>query len=161
MDKYQIIKLDIGGKIFKTTYNTLIKSEYFKMMFDQFGQNFDEPIFIDRSPELFRHVLDYLRDDNYPYPKIYESELKFYLITYTELYSDKCKKCTHNHCQYLLGENNQMKFFCDKKIRIADNFCVEHEDGNKCVRVLESRRHGDCICNDPCDIGFQYCNRHR
>ena len=35
-----------------------------------------------RSAKLFKHVLNYMRDSDYPYPEKYKSELDYYEIEY-------------------------------------------------------------------------------
>jgi hypothetical protein len=72
------IRLNVGGVIFETYQLTLIGSLYFKSMFGSF--NTDGEIFIDRDPNIFRHVLAYLRDPQYQYPKIFASELDWFGI---------------------------------------------------------------------------------
>ena len=61
-----IITLDVGGKIFRCNKDLLImKSQYFE---DFFADNKDlpsEPLFIDRSPHIFKHILAFIRDDRY------------------------------------------------------------------------------------------------
>jgi hypothetical protein len=59
------IKLNVGGKIFTTTLNTLTteKNTFFNSMFsEQFKPQPDEDgeFFIDRNPEYFHLILDYL-----------------------------------------------------------------------------------------------------
>ena len=76
------VKLNVGGKIFETTVETLThRSTYFNSLFNN-GWSLDErePYFIDRSPGIFKHVLSLLRDPKYTYPFKYLSELEFYGI---------------------------------------------------------------------------------
>jgi hypothetical protein len=61
------IKLNVGGKIFTTSLNTLTmeKNTYFSSMFSEnFNTQPDEDgeYFIDRNPEHFHLILDYLRN---------------------------------------------------------------------------------------------------
>jgi hypothetical protein len=63
----QIIKLNIGGKIFTTTLSTLTteKDTFFTSMFsEQFNTKPDKngEYFIDRNPKHFHLILDYLRN---------------------------------------------------------------------------------------------------
>lgn len=75
------IKLNVGGKLFETYQRTLIQSKYFNSMFDKFAESkSNNEIFIDRSPVLFEHILNYLRDPGYKIPKICYSEFLFYGI---------------------------------------------------------------------------------
>ena len=64
------IKLNVGGIIFETTDDTLKRSQYFKSYLENW--NHDE-IFIDRSPRIFKHVLDLLRDPTYDFPIKYKN----------------------------------------------------------------------------------------
>jgi hypothetical protein len=68
------IVLNVGGTMFETMKDTLLKSAYFEAFF-RFENN---DYFIDRDPEMFRHVLNLLRDPDYNFPKEYISELDFY-----------------------------------------------------------------------------------
>ncbi len=79
-----IVLLDVGGTIFKTTRSTLSHSAYFTSLFERWQYKPDEPYFIDRDDEGFKHVLRYLRDNNYDIPKEYHYELEFYSINYVE-----------------------------------------------------------------------------
>lgn len=61
-----IIKLDIGGGIFHTYYETLFPSRYFRMLLNNMKRvremRVDNTyIFIDRSKDLFKYVLQFLR----------------------------------------------------------------------------------------------------
>ena len=83
MDSLKTIKLNIGGKLFETTQDTLNSSSYFNSMFSRWNDS-DKITFIDRSPKIFHHVLCLLRDPNYDYPVKYLSELDFYGIKYSK-----------------------------------------------------------------------------
>lgn len=84
------IKLDVGGKIFKTTRSTLSRSEYFNALFARWTVS-DEPYFIDRSGKLFAHVLEYLRNPGYECPPECFVELDFYCIKYKQDEPDNIK----------------------------------------------------------------------
>jgi len=77
------IRLNVGGKHFETTQDTLTSnSEYFRALLERWDNTkTDEEIFINRSGKIFEHVLCLLLDPNYNYPKKYISELDFYQIT--------------------------------------------------------------------------------
>lgn len=61
----EIVHLNVGGKVFTTTKTTLVASSYFDSMFSgnlsPGARDKDKNIFIDRSPEKFYWVLEWLR----------------------------------------------------------------------------------------------------
>jgi hypothetical protein len=73
------IKLNVGGTTFEVLRMTLCDSEYFKNLLDDIPLN-DESLFIDRDPNIFKHILNYLRDPFYAYPLEYVYLLDYYLI---------------------------------------------------------------------------------
>lgn len=78
MQELEFVTLDVGGKLFKTTPSTLCNSKYFNGLLK--NTHIDKPIFIDRSSKIFKHILEYLRDPNYPFPDKYIYDLDFYGI---------------------------------------------------------------------------------
>jgi len=83
-----IIYLNVGGKHFETTMDTLLFSPYFKGIVNLNGSinsTKESPYFIDRDPKIFRHVLNLLRNPDYNYPGKYLSELEFYGFSVEEL----------------------------------------------------------------------------
>jgi hypothetical protein len=77
------IKLDFQGRIFVVNYATLIKIPYFYNLFDGLLEddailNFTIPV--NRSPEIFEHVLSLMINPFYDYPSeyIYNEELEYY-----------------------------------------------------------------------------------
>lgn len=105
----EIITLDVGGTLFKTTKSTLLNAEYFQNMFhfesnkkrsikikfeiDIFNKihiNFFENdnnnyIFIDRDPEIFQYVLRLLRGNTCSFPEEYFDELQYYGIEFANV----------------------------------------------------------------------------
>lgn len=81
-----IVTIDVGGQIFRTSRKILNKSIYIS---EELGEKSE--LFIDRSPKIFRHVLELLRNSHYIYPCEYLKELKFYGIEYRKygFYSDE------------------------------------------------------------------------
>ncbi|CAL2033878.1 unnamed protein product [Caenorhabditis brenneri] len=85
-----IVKLDIGGTLFKTSKSTLTKFDgFFKTMLEtDVPLNNDEhgEIFVDRDPKHFRYILNYMRDGfvNIPDSKAdieeIQIEAQFYLL---------------------------------------------------------------------------------
>ncbi len=75
-----IITLNVGGKQFQTDKAILMKSPYIANLLE------GTELFIDRSPSVFKHVLEYLRDSSYLYPIKYQKELEFYLGTHVDFH---------------------------------------------------------------------------
>ena len=64
-----IVKLNVGGRVFHTTRNTLSLCEYFQIVLNgplQHGTDEQGRLFIDRSPELFAIILQFLRTPQRP-----------------------------------------------------------------------------------------------
>lgn len=78
------IQLNVGGKIFETTKDTLQQSTYFASLLSRWTFDNNTPYFIDRSNVIFEHVLCLLRDPSYLFPYEYANELDFYGIKYDE-----------------------------------------------------------------------------
>jgi len=137
----QIVKLNVGGRKFTTTCATLNKSEIFKNMLNDSTINFKERIFIDRSGRIFEHVLGYLRDDRYPFPKIYILELEYFSIPYTvyDKNSDVITKPIHLFCRI-----DKCNTRCDPE---GPSYCKDH----KCVI-------SDCV--NPHSFDRKYCIHH-
>ncbi|CCD64944.1 BTB domain-containing protein [Caenorhabditis elegans] len=79
----EIVKLDVGGTIFKTSKSTLTKfNGFFKTMLEcDIGLKLDESgcIFIDRSPKHFDLILNFMRDGDVALPNC-ELKLKELLV---------------------------------------------------------------------------------
>lgn len=135
-----IIRLNVGGTIFETTAETLQYSSYLHTIIIDIGVNHDddddEIIFIDRSPEVFVHILNFLRDDRYPYPIEYIYELDFYGIEYDLEYIYKLS--TNENILHLLNEINiNMKnllrqnwiecLYCYELVPKNKRICDKHE----------------------------------
>lgn len=61
----EIVKVNVGGEIFKTRRQTLKKSGYFRGLFAASRDNDLTEHFIDRDPKIFRKLLNYMRDPSY------------------------------------------------------------------------------------------------
>lgn len=85
-----IVKLNVGGKLFSTSYETLTKYDGFLsiLVSTQLGVKLDENgyIFIDRNGGVFKHILEFLRSgyipdfDSLGYLKQLLVEVDFYQI---------------------------------------------------------------------------------
>lgn len=110
MDKKVI--LNVSGKLFVTTYQTCCKSQFLRAKLDRWN-NTDEPIFLDNSPIVFKHVLSYMQNPNYPFPPEYSYELDYFAIDY-----DFHELVTKMSCHYILSTKSDR--FYDKLCDIYD-----------------------------------------
>lgn len=81
LDDDRLVKLNVGGKRFETRAGTLQASGYFRNIFlSEKWKKWPEekPLFVDRCPKRFRHVLNLLREENYDFPVNCLSELLFF-----------------------------------------------------------------------------------
>ena len=82
-----IITFDVGGRIFRTNRSTITSlpgSLLSDMIID--CKNSDDPIFIDRNPEMFQVILDYYRNKTLVnhqdiHKDLLERELDFYRLS--------------------------------------------------------------------------------
>jgi hypothetical protein len=76
------IKLNVGGRHFETTRETLLNAEYFKCILEGnwSESNSNKEIFIDRDSDLFSDVLKVLRGYDVPQTYLLSQELLFYGI---------------------------------------------------------------------------------
>lgn len=82
-----IITLDVGGTVFKTSKSTLMASGFFDAMLNgpwAETSNEDDPIFIDRDPENFRHILAILRDPQHVIPHDITYELDYFQMDWAK-----------------------------------------------------------------------------
>ena len=75
------IKVNVLGRVFEVRRQTLQKIPYIADMWH--GCETEEgEIYIERSASLFEHVIAFVVDDTYPFPAMYEQELRFYGVPY-------------------------------------------------------------------------------
>jgi hypothetical protein len=104
---YNTIKVNVGGKIFETFKETLMRSGYFNALF--INTEVKDIIFVDYDPEIFNHVLSYLRDPKYICNNKYKHAFDFFDVQYdnTQLYNKE-----YIQCQGLVDKDKH----CDNKI---------------------------------------------
>ena len=68
----------MGGKTFRTYASTLNKSVFFRQRMEDVKDCQPLPYFVDGSGELFEHIINFLRDPDYPCSIEYISELDRY-----------------------------------------------------------------------------------
>jgi hypothetical protein len=64
-----IVTLNVGGTKIKTFKSTLNKTPYFENYFLNWDHQFHKEIFLDMDYNIFIHVLNKLRNDNYHFPE--------------------------------------------------------------------------------------------
>ena len=74
------MQVNVGGKIFTSTKDTLSKCAYFSGLL--LTLHAEEIPFVDRPSTAFEHVLYYLQDDYYLFPLKFKLELDFYGVPY-------------------------------------------------------------------------------
>ena len=167
------ITLDVCGQIFKTDYNTIIKIPYFRDMFEACGEAPNETVFVNRPPHIFKHILAFIIDPLYPFPKKYAFELDFYGIDYKnknlyEQNSDKIKELNDkiDYYQHTNVENiteltttiNVLnEEITDKIKQIYTDQSNLLAGKNKCMTcdIYISSKNKYC---DDCNINGIYCN---
>jgi hypothetical protein len=135
------IVLNVSGRIFETKYETLIKVPYFKHMFEGCESVPTEVIFINRSSNIFEHVLGLVIDPLYPYPKKYAFELDFYGVDYSKmkLYDKSPKYCNKRYCNIMIKTNEKM--------------CGLHIDHYNFCNLIGCKEY-------KCGGGSSYCEVH-
>lgn len=80
---------------------------------------------IDASPKNFRHVLDYLRNPNYPFPKKLAYELDYYLIDYdiNKLYDPNLRLLESN--KKLMEANSNLHTMIEKNFNSTTSKIID------------------------------------
>jgi len=108
-----LVTLNLQGKRFKTTYDTVVKIPFFKDIIDDCGKPAGE-LFVNRSAHVFKHVLAYVVDDTYPFPHQYAQELNFYRIPFN-------KRCHQTGCyEPLVVMKGHLMKFCPNHLNYPD-----------------------------------------
>lgn len=146
-----IVKINVGGKIFETSIDTLVKINYFKYMINDTYVDVNDVIFVDRSGHIFKHVLALARDINYKYPYVYKDELDFYDMVYnkSQLYHDSnvILECVN------IMEKKNMDIYKDhiqecNDCECENDICVNNKYGNnKCSRFdCDNESTNNIVC---------------
>jgi len=64
----EMIIINCAGTVFKTTRSILSKIKFFESHIDNWKKNPQKHIHIDQDPEIFKHILNFLRFPNYIIP---------------------------------------------------------------------------------------------
>ncbi len=148
MEASNFIQINVGSKIFKTTTQTLCRSGYFKKALENHDN--EKTLYVDADEENFSHVLSYLRNPKYPFPRKYYYELDFYQIDYimNDLYSEK-STCIAKGCKYPGMQINEF-----------DIVCKWHR--GTCLRLYNWRGEGMPreLCGSMCPSDRVFCDKH-
>ena len=164
------ITLNVGGKKFETTHQTLAKIPVFKHMFEACGVE-SQTLFIDRSPHVFKHVLALAQDSEYLFPAEFEYELKFYCVEYEkgklrDTHSEVLRRVSE--CQQSLlyeirklkdevaGLTRRVSNFDGKLSTMGDTVCEIENTVRKSTKITECWRMG---CDEMC-VNSKYCCDH-
>lgn len=130
-DGNPIITLDVSGIIIKTKRETLCKrSHYFNDMLSDPSVKIENSIFVDYDPIIFNHVLNFMRDPRYLYPKKYSFALDYFGV-YVDISTIKNKEKTGKRCIGCICNVNDNKEMMKKYIKIIDTPCIcKHKKQN-------------------------------
>ena len=159
----ETVKINVGGKIFETTRQTLANSSYFSSYFSRWNNG--NIIFVDRSYERFEHVLAFLRNPNYDFPLQFKEELDFYgisnnlteyedemtkLITKLNIREDEVLKLTNE----IVKLTDLLKIHETKISDLAEKAIIIKDLGikNGCNRICKT---WDCL-DEPKEILSQH-----
>lgn len=157
-----IVKLNVGGELFSTFYDTIIKSSYFLNLLNEEKMSSKtiinkNEIFIDRSGELFRDILYFLRTQllfasDIKKLRSLQKEAEFYQIedmiqaSNSEIknllkddqrapiiITDICKlKSTKENPKYVILEENRVSKVYEilDLMHVYTNSCYKHHNSN-------------------------------
>ena len=81
-EQHEIVTISVQGTIFETTRQTLFQIPYFNSIgLDSKSNNY----YMDRSAHVFKHILAWAVDNNYPYPYKYIQELNHFGIDHKDV----------------------------------------------------------------------------
>src|SRR5579872_6259017 len=138
------ITLNVSGRLFEVTPQTIEKIPTIQNWIVDSNTTPKSPLFVERSPMVFDHVLSYVLDPLHPFPKKYFYELDFYGIEYDKdkLYDphqktacriENATKQLGNGITNILDQCAKPKFVCCIKECKSDRykeyrFCKLHLD---------------------------------
>lgn len=152
------IRLNVGGVIFETEYETIIKIPYFCAI--EVCKETNEVIFINRSSHIFKHILGLAIDPLYPFPSKYKSELDFYGMNYDNLKLHEFENNVMTQFENIYEELQEIKHYLQ-----TNNFlCIKRGcDFSRLAGSLFCHNHVECLgkgCHECQPIGYNYCKLH-
>lgn len=135
------VKLNVGGKLFETTFDTIQHSSYLKNLV-KYNPKTDILLFIDRSYHIFKHVISLLRNPEYKYPSIYLDELDFYGIDIPLNLCDSNGEKLHIKC------NNISKTLNNFTNDTTHDLYILNTNLEKIMKEIEIIKNECCIYSD-------------
>lgn len=170
----EIITLNVSGTIIQVPKNLLSELEYFKELLNTDNNE----IFINYSPMLFDHMLSFLRDPLYLFPRKHVSTLDYFKIPYdvSKLYDKKYKNCKSCGIFYSVISIKNKNFCnkcvcifsdCDKESHEKSQYCLDHicqygmcNDNIYINGYCENHICNYNGCSDGCLLSQKYCRNH-
>ena len=143
------MRLDVGGKIFQTSRETLSASGFFASLLDFDGDgDLDKEgnIFVDRDPELFQVILNCLRTAQRPNQRIID-------LWKNELLAE---------CRFYATENVAARIMGRTHVQIPTLVTYVFATLSVVLSFGTSRKHanyGCRVCWDVCDVGARAISR--
>jgi len=137
-----LIKLNVGGEIFHTMRTTLEKSGFFLNLLNSGaarGVDENKLIFIDRAPQLFRHVLCALRTNTIYLGKDISEEALRNEVKYFELNKENIRWVKKKRRQLFVREGRHLFYRNDNRIyEKKDKIKYYSDDGWWFVKELKA-----------------------
>lgn len=145
-----LIYLSVRGQTFVTVAETLQESEYLQRLT---SQSIDKRCFVDADPELFKHILRYLRDGQYPL--FYETNSGFDYGKYHDLLLEskqlKIQKLVDWIEQEKFKEVVKVSFQTYKMMDVVDSFYM-----NEYMQELNQK-----YIQEPCSVQLVASTKRR
>jgi len=132
----QVIKLNIGGTIFYTTLNTLLKSKetLFHKLYVEENVDRSTELFIDRSPTTFPYILDFLRTD----------EVNTSILRRKELYNEFIREASYYGFSELIPKKGKIEELEFVDLKVSSFFNGSTQYGST-AQVLRDRNLNTAI----------------
>jgi len=141
-----LVKLNVGGEIFHTKRTTLEKSVFFSNLLNSGaarGVDENKLIFIDRDPQLFRHVLCALRTDKIYLGKDISEKALREEVQYFELnikrirwFKKKKQHFVYEEARFMYNKKQRMELYANKGWWFVKEIKSSERQG--CIWVFES-----------------------
>lgn len=172
------IVVNVSGRRYEILKEVLLRSQMFSGLIEDC--TVDGEIYVARSAKLFEYVYAFMVSSDYPYPKKYSAELKYYLIDYVagNLYDPDAVNLRNEKeiCKLKTAVDDLSEQLADLKRMSAHQAPPGYELGESCkymdctsacmLPVCEYHRgrcchsYGDYACDCHVHSNEIYCNIH-